>query len=139
MNLRRACHNSSYHTSYQKIWLPGWRRQKLQHDALLQSQPHLGMYPRGTSKLCQSYGDHSSLVCMFDIFHLTFTFNPKCHVTFSKNKNKCHLTSTFSFKMPPPCYIPNSTVTSRLSTHPFKYASWLSTHFLAKKIGFKIY
>ena len=32
-----------------------------------------------------------------------------------------------------------NTVTSCLSMHPFKYASWLSMHFLAKKIGFKIY
>jgi hypothetical protein len=30
------------------------------------------------------------------------------------------------------------TVVSRLSTHPFKYASQLSTHFLAKNLGFKI-
>ena len=33
----------------------------------------------------------------------------------------------------------SSTVTSRLSTHPFKYASRLSTHFLAKKLGFNTY
>jgi hypothetical protein len=32
-----------------------------------------------------------------------------------------------------------TTVVSRLSTHPFKYASQLSTHFLAKNLGFKIY
>jgi hypothetical protein len=32
-----------------------------------------------------------------------------------------------------------ATVVSRLSTHPFKYASQLSTHFLAKNLGFKIY
>jgi hypothetical protein len=31
------------------------------------------------------------------------------------------------------------TVVSRLSTHSFKYASQLSTHFLAKNLGFKIY
>jgi len=31
------------------------------------------------------------------------------------------------------------TVVSRLSTHSFKYASQLSTHFLAKHLGFKIY
>ena len=31
------------------------------------------------------------------------------------------------------------TVASRLSTHPFEYASRLSTRFLAKKLGFKIY
>ena len=31
------------------------------------------------------------------------------------------------------------TVTSRLSTHSFKYTSWLSLHFLANFLGFKIY
>ncbi len=31
------------------------------------------------------------------------------------------------------------TVVSHLSKHSFKYASWLSTHFWAKHLGFKIY
>jgi hypothetical protein len=31
------------------------------------------------------------------------------------------------------------TVVYHLSTHPFKYVSQLNTHFLAKKLGFKIY
>ena len=34
---------------------------------------------------------------------------------------------------------PSITVASRLSTHPFEYASQLSTRFLAKNLGFKIY
>ena len=33
----------------------------------------------------------------------------------------------------------SNTITSHLSTHPLKYASWLSMHFLAKILGFKIY
>ena len=40
-------------------------------------------------------------VCMFDKFHLKFSFKSKVSSDTFKNKNECQLTSTFDSKMPP--------------------------------------
>jgi len=59
-------------------------------------------YSRSADRWCQKW---LVSICMFDEFHLTFNFTPKCHMTFSKTKmnvnwhldillSKCHLNVT---------------------------------------------
>jgi hypothetical protein len=48
-------------------------------------------------------------LCMFEKICWRSTSNPKCHVTFLKNKNECQLTSTFSSEMSPQNHMLNST------------------------------
>ena len=51
----------------------------------------------------------SSIVCMFDKFHLSFNFKSKVSRDVFKNKNECQLTSIFASQMSPQCHMPSGT------------------------------